>query len=98
MNFNDNTDSFEQELKAHAVREIPAEWRDVILKMAAAKSSWPGPNAWRALAACWVIIAGLHLLSPSSLPKQQFSQALWETQQANYEFALAMIRPRHEQR
>ena len=70
---------FEDLLKQQPMRPIPTEWRNEILSAARLQQKlesdgwlawlWPSPIAWGAVAAAWILILGLNLLSQSSLPE-----------------------------
>ena len=65
-------EEFENQLRRHPVRHVPAEWRDGILSAARSDAPpektpapleswmraifWPHPTAWAGLAAAWVLI------------------------------------------
>jgi hypothetical protein len=56
-------DEFEQFLRDQPVRGVPAAWRREVLP---AEDSarwrgwlWPSPVAWAAVAAAWLVVAGL---------------------------------------
>jgi len=68
---------FESQLARRPLRELPPEWRDAVLAQARAAAPqrekaaadwrawlWPHPWAWAALAAIWLLIAGLNVSGP----------------------------------
>jgi len=68
-------DEFEQLLSRQPLRRVPADWRDGIVPR---RQSWfwPSPIAWAAVAACWLLIAGLQLASrPSPAPQMTAAPA-----------------------
>ena len=69
-------DDFENRLEQQPLRQVPAEWRAEILGAARPRRSapgpqpswlasffWPHPKAWVALAAVWVLIFAMNILS-----------------------------------
>ena len=101
---NPDNDSFEHLLKAQPIRKIPKEWRDGILRPeASSPAAWPGPRAWKALAACWVVIVGLQALTQSPTESQALvtrstPPASHEFEQTTYQLAWAVIRPKNQTR
>jgi hypothetical protein len=76
---------FEKKLVEQPLRATPAAWRGAILREArdaAAQQAlhtpaatgwrswfWPAPQAWAALAACWLVLLAVHALDRAPAPK-----------------------------
>lgn len=99
---NPDNNAFEKLLKAQTIRQVPDEWRASILPPQTQKQeAWPNRYGWPALAVCWVIILGLHLVTqtpPTLRPtiSRALSPAAREFQQTTYQLALAVLYPESE--
>lgn len=82
-----NPDDIERQLQDRIMRPIPAEWRQSILSAAQveranriaeecpASRPWIARHAgWAALAAIWVIIAGIHVFNTVEVPAVRMSR------------------------
>jgi hypothetical protein len=73
----------EQRLRETPFRRVPADWRAAILPRRASWF-WPSPYAWAAVAAIWVLIAGLQLVShpaPTDASAPAGNGAAWASRQ-----------------
>jgi hypothetical protein len=64
-------DDFEHDLQQLALRALPAHWKDEILasaRLAPRRSFMPPRSLAFALAAAWVVIITLHMLTPATSP------------------------------
>ena len=78
-----NPDDFEKRLQRQPLRQVPQEWREIILKGAAptrhaspvsgrsllSSIFWPNPKAWAGLAAVWIAIFALHFGARENSPQ-----------------------------
>ena len=103
---------FENKLAGQALRAPPPEWRADILRTATADAAkpaadidhgwlswlWPAPQAWAALAACWVVLLAVHSLSQPApimmanrVDAAQLTLALAEKRRALMELDVAVF-------
>jgi hypothetical protein len=88
-----NFDEFEEKLRRQPRREIPAHWREDILRPLRATTAahpwwrqwlWPHPAAWASLAAMWVAVFALQFAArpEAGTPSVASSQSRSEILQA----------------
>ncbi len=64
---------FENQLQSQPMREVPQHWRARILAASQPQPSrwrewfWPCPQAWVGLAAVWIVIFGLNVITGNGL-------------------------------